>query len=117
MAIPSDINQISFKNYYQFGRILDYIWTSCSRRGGNVGDVKRYMPIMVRWRTTINKMRIYSSTELSLAEKLNYGRAARDLDSLLFRLSKVAGAIPVKVSGDAESESEGEDDAESEDIE
>lgn len=74
------------------------------------------MSILVAWRTTINKMRIYSSTELSLAEKVNYGRACRDIDSLLFRLSKVAGAVPIKVNNDAELENAGDDDTESENV-
>jgi hypothetical protein len=105
MKLPHDVTNISFSTYYGIGRALDYIWDICGGRRGSAEQAAKHIPLLVRWRATINKMRIYSSTEISLAERLNYNRACKDIDSLLFRLGKIAGAMPIRVSNDTEPES------------
>jgi hypothetical protein len=105
MRIPNDIRNISFKTYHGIGNALDFIWHTCCGRHGDIKQAGKYIDILSGWRLTINKMRIYSSPELSLAERLNYSRACKDIDSLLFRLSRISGALPKKVTDAIESTS------------
>jgi len=84
--------------------MLDYIWCDCKAPKANASSISKHLSLLSRWRRTINKMHIYNSTGLSLVEKLNYSRAIKDIDSLMFRLSKISGIVPTRVSDDSESE-------------
>lgn len=105
MYLPQDAREIKFNTYYSFGRYLDYIWHTCAGRNARVAEAQKYAALLVKWRSTINKMRIYNSAGVSLIEQLNYNRAVKDIDSLLFRLSKIVGVMPVQVDDDTEPES------------
>jgi hypothetical protein len=105
MKIPSDITRVSFRSYHDFGKILDFMWASSSKGAASASLATQFAQTLIAWRGTINKMRIYSSPDMPLIERLNLNRAVKDIDSLLFRLSKITGKPVIKVNDVIESES------------
>lgn len=116
MNIVRDITNVPFKSYSTFSGMLDFIWRECKRNPSDLIKIANYVTVMGVWRRTINKKRMYSSSEMSIIEKLNYNRAIKDIDSLLFRLRKISGVASVSKieSGEQGGENDEQSDAKSE---
>jgi hypothetical protein len=99
MYLPKNISDVDFKSYFGFSKVLDSIWGRAKKNPADAAFMARMSSTLAFWRQSINKMRIYSSSELSVLERINLNRASKDIDSLLYRLRKISGIVSTKIGG------------------
>ena len=102
VALAYEISQVNFRFYASVAKILDFIWQDI-RRGG-APAASKHLGMLRKWRSSINKMKRSSSGEVSAVEQININRALKDIDSLLFRISKIPDVKAPIVSADEQSD-------------
>ncbi len=109
MDIERKVSQVNWAIYTSVGRILDEVYSIASRNPADTTTLKRLVASLHRWRRSINKMRRNSLPGRSVIEDINLSRSVKDIDSLLWRLGKIAPLVQVRVNDDSEHEEESGD--------
>lgn len=109
MNLSYEIDRLKYNSYSPIAKILDYIWTTGRRKPDDISKITSFVRALVVWRASINKMRVYSSPEVSLIERINASRTFKDIDSLIFRLQALSKINISVVSDNIESENKSDE--------